>query len=179
MPTAEHPKAAPSPRISKSTEVTLLVLGHLGRLDQQKDGASLAGLANRLGMNDETLRPYLNGLIKHRKIYQDEVDKLYYLDPDGPPVRSTRPTVRRSDASSNSSPPTPSATSRWPSSPTRDCGFLFTQCLSKVQRYLPISALTVPIAPPPATRCSRSDRTRTCGDISRGSGCRDSRTRLR
>lgn len=90
MPAAHRPKATSSPRVSKSTGTVFTALGHLGFLDQQKDGASLAGLANRLGMKDETLRPYLNGMIEHRKIYQDEVDSLYYLDPDGPPVRPTR-----------------------------------------------------------------------------------------
>lgn len=98
MPATQPRKTTPTPRVSKSTEVAFNALQELGILDQQLSGASLAGLARRLDMNEETLRPYLNGLIKHGKIYQDEVDKLYYLDPDSPPVRHTRAdwgTIRR------------------------------------------------------------------------------------
>jgi DNA-binding IclR family transcriptional regulator len=90
MPTAKHPKKTPPLRFSKATGTVFTALEEMGLLDEQQGGASLARLAKRLHMKDETLRPYLNGLIRHRKIYQDEVDKLYYLDPDGPPVRPTK-----------------------------------------------------------------------------------------
>lgn len=90
MPTAERPTATPSPRASKATEVAFRVLEQLERLDDQHSGSSLAGLASRLDMKEETLRPYLNRLVERGKIYRDGIDRLYYLDPDCAPVRPTR-----------------------------------------------------------------------------------------
>jgi IclR family transcriptional regulator, acetate operon repressor len=87
MPTAHQTKKKSTPRLSKATGVVFAVLGEL---DQQKDGASLTRLAKRLHIDDETLRPYLNRMIELRKIYQDEIDDRYYLDPDGPPTRPTQ-----------------------------------------------------------------------------------------
>lgn len=88
MTAVDPPKKRSAPRVSKSTLVVFALLARLGQLEERQEGASLAGLAERMDMNEETLRPYLNGLINQRKVYQDEDDGRYYLDPDGPPVRS-------------------------------------------------------------------------------------------